>query len=517
VTTFARSGIGGREVPVMPVVLAVSVVALALGLSNLVVNGTASGTSPPATRIAVSQAGADQPIPSGFLGLSLEFNAIKPYAGTNPASIDQVLVQLIRNLAPGQRPVLRIGGDSADRTWWPVPGLARPPGVTYALDDDWLRVTRALERELDARVIFGINLEANSPELAATEARQLLGGSDPGAVQALELGNEPELYAEFPWYRAGGHGVPGRPPGYDFSAFLNDFGSVSAALEPVALAGPTTGGPGWIPNLRQFLSDEPKVALVTLHRYPLQLCFTGTRSPHYPTIAHLLSAAASTGLAASFGSQVAVAHARGRALRVDELNSVSCGADPAVSYTFASALWVLDTLFEMARVGVDGVNIHTFPGAGYELYSLRFTGGRWEASISPEYYGLLMFAAAAPPGSRLLSVSGPIGRRLKAWATVAPDGRLRVVLINKDPGRSRLIALSAPRQADGSATVERLQAPSVASSGGVTLAGQSFGEWTSTGRLAGTARVSKVTARGGRYHVSVPAGSAALITFGRSR
>ena len=38
-------------------------------------------------------------IPPGFLGLSLEYFAIEPYAGTNPSSIDPVFVQLIRNLS----------------------------------------------------------------------------------------------------------------------------------------------------------------------------------------------------------------------------------------------------------------------------------------------------------------------------------------------------------------------------------------------------------------------------------
>jgi len=518
VRTRTPRDLDGIEVPLMPIVLVVSVLALALGLINLIVNGTATGAlqTPKATSvITVSSAATGDPIPGGFLGLSLELNAIEPYAGTNPASLDPVFVQLIRNLTPGQRPVLRIGGNSADRTWWPVTGLARPPGVTYSLDDNWLRVMRALEQALGARVIFGINLEASSSTLAAAEARELVGGSEPGSIQSLELGNEPELYATFPWYRSGGHGVRGRPRGYDFNSFVDDFSRLGAAVAPAALAGPTTGGPGWIPNLGRFLSAEPNVNLVTLHRYPLQLCFTRPRSRSYPTIAHLLSPAASTGLAASFASQVAVARAHGRALRVDELNSVSCGADPAVSDTFASALWALDTLFEMARVGVDGVNIHTFPGAGYELFRIKDPAGRWQASVAPEYYGLLAFAAAAPAGSRLLGVSGGNGSELKAWATLAPDRRVRVVLINKDPVRAQVVAVRAASADGDSATVERLQAPGLGASAGVTLAGQSFGQQTSTGRLEGKPSVEEVSRSSGAYVVSVAPGSAALITFPR--
>src|SRR5438105_6584666 len=102
------------------------------------------------------------PIPAGFLGLSLEFPAIPAYAGTDPQAIDPVFEQLIRNVAPGQSPVLRIGGDSTDWTWWPVPGMARPAGVNYTLTRNWLAVASALTNALGARLIMGIDLEADS-------------------------------------------------------------------------------------------------------------------------------------------------------------------------------------------------------------------------------------------------------------------------------------------------------------------------------------------------------------------
>ena len=41
--------------------------------------------------------------------------------------------------------------------------------------------------------------------------------------------------------------------------------------------------------------------------------------------------------------------------------------------------------------------------------------------MHPEYYGLLMFAQAFPPGARLLPVSAPAGP-VKVWATEAPTG-----------------------------------------------------------------------------------------------
>ncbi len=51
------------------------------------------------------------------------------------------------------------------------------------------------------------------------------------------------------------------------------------------------------------------------------------------------------------------------------MNSVTGGGAKGVSNTFASALWALDTLFELAQAGVSGVNVHTFPSAQYALYT----------------------------------------------------------------------------------------------------------------------------------------------------
>ena len=108
-------------------------------------------------------------------------------------------MQLVRNLAPGQAPVLRIGGDSTDWTWWPTPGIARPRGVRFTLTDRWLAVTQALAATLRARLILGLNLEANSPALAAAEAaRADQRDRARRAMRALELGNEPDLYSTLP-------------------------------------------------------------------------------------------------------------------------------------------------------------------------------------------------------------------------------------------------------------------------------------------------------------------------------
>jgi hypothetical protein len=496
--------------------LLVAVVVVALALTRAGGPSGSAGRATPNLRPAVVTVQAGEPgrsVPYGFLGLSLEYPSVEAYAGGDPSSLDPVFLQLIRNLTPGQAPVLRIGGDSSDRTWWPMPGVARPPGITYAITKRWLEVTRALARALGARLIVGLNLEADSPQLAAAEAAALLHGIGTGPIRALELGNEPDLYATFPWYRtADGRHVTGRPPSYDMSSLIADFSAFATVLPRRPLAGPSLGAPEWTRQLGRFLAAEPRVGLVTLHRYPLQLCFIPRRSPRYPTVAHLLEPASSIGLADGFAPFAAIANARGRALRIDELNSVSCGADPAVSQTFASALWAIDTLFEMVRVGVHGVNMHTFPGAGYQLFELRRVGGRWQATVAPEYYGLLTFARAAPAGARLERVDGAVSGAVHTWATRTPDGTTRITMVNAG-AQARLVTVGVAGARFGRALLERLTGPNVRARSGVTLGGQSFGSPTFSGLVSGRPRSSAVAPAHGRYAVALPAYSAALLVL----
>jgi hypothetical protein len=489
---------------------AIGTLGLALLAAVLLAVAVAPGAStrPIAPKtITIGGPTSSPPIPAGFLGLSFEYWAVPDYAGPNPRRVNPVFLQLVRNLT-GDAPVLRIGGVTTDNTWWPFSGARTPPGVVFALTRPWIRTIAAVADKLQAHLILGINLEADSTQIAATEARALVNAVGRQRVAALELGNEPELYGVFTW---GFSGAPGRPAGWDFVAFDRDFGHIGDALGTLPLAGPTVGQPNWFGYTNRFLSNQPRVAIATLHRYPLQQCFLQPNQIKYPSLAHLLARAASRGLADSVAKAVRAAHAHHVPLRIDEMNTISCGDVPEVGQSFGSALWSLDALFEMARVGVDGVNIHTFPGAVYQLFTFTRPHGRWHAVVEPDYYGLAMFAQAAPPGSRLLKVSSTGSGQLKVWATRAPDGTLRVVVINEG-SRTRRLAVRAPAAFGAPGVLERLQAPGITASGRVTLAGQRFG--AATGRPVGARRTSTVAHTHGGYAFEVPAASAAMLTIG---
>ena len=454
-----------------------------------------------------------QPVRSAFMGFSFEYSALGGYAGTDPNAIDPVFEQLIRNLAAGGPTVLRIGGNSTDRTWWPVAGVRRSPGGHYTLTHSRLAVLGALARATDARLILGLNLEANSTVEAAAETRAMLDVIGSRLIDGFELGNEPELYGTKWYYKRDGENHFSRPRSWNFQSYLSDYRHIAAALGNVRLAGPAIGVFGWMRHLGQFLSAE-HVAVVTLHRYPLQSCGPRPGSPKYPTISNFLSARASTGLADGLRPYVAIAHAHGALVRNGEMNSVSCGPARGSANTFASTLWALDTMFAMASVGFDGVNIHTYAGYIGEPFTIRHVGSRWQAYVTPEYYGLLMFSQAAPPGSRLLKVSGTVGNRsVRAWATRTSNGQIHVVLINDDIDQPQNLTLRVPGSARA-ATLERLEAPSVHSTLGVSIGGQTFGSDTTTGRLPGPAHTTRLVASAGTYRVSLPAASAAMLTTG---
>jgi hypothetical protein len=470
-------------------------------------------------------------IPSGFLGLSMEFQAVPAYAGTNPRAVDPVLVALIRALTPGQRPVLRIGGDSTDVSWVPAPGVRAPwfSGYTYPLTPRWLASAAALGHALRARMVLGLDLAADDPALDAAEARAFADAFGRGSIEALEIGNEPNLYATVPeWTLGDGRKVTARGRGYGPTRYRGEVAAVVRALDRAGvrrpLAGPALAASQrpaaagvWKAGMAAFLRSEPGVRQLTVHRYPLKRCFLPRHSPQRPTIPHLLSEYSSAGMAAGVRVWVRIARAQHRTVRVDELGSVACRGTPGVSDTFASALWAPDALFSLAAAGVNGVNLHTLPGAAYAPFTLARVGGRWRAHVEPEYYGLRLFAEAAPAGSRLVSVRGVArSASLSAWATRAPDGSERLVLIDKDPGRARTVRIAVPRGLDGrDIAVERLIAPSVAARRAVRLGGRTFGSVTSTGRLATPRTTRAPSGGGGTVVVRVAGASAALVTFPR--
>jgi len=465
--------------------------------------------------VSITDTPVGRPIAPGFVGFSIEYQAVREYTGSDPHAINRTLVQLIRNLNPNQSPVLRIGGNSADETWWPTRAIRCTPGITYTLTPSWVATTRALAADTGAHMIFDLNLKLNSAAEVSAEARALQTGIGRSRIDGFEIGNEPELYPITPFYYRKPNNTPvyPRPRSYHFKAYAGEMSKLSKLVKGSPLVGLATGSYAWLTHLKKLFTAEPGIKTVTYHRYPLIKCFTQPGDPNYPSVPNLLNPASARNLLQGAGKYIALTHQHHATFRVDELNSVACKGQAGVSDTFASALWMVDTLFAMARSGVDGVNIHTLPEANYHPFTFQQVDGRWEAEVKPEYYGLLLFTEAAPPGSRLLAVNPQADPDVRVRAVVTPTGQINVVLINDSLTDDKVVELSPPGGATKPAIVEPLTAPSAYATDGVTLAGQSFGDETSTGTLTGTFQPDHVQPTKGEYEVQLPAASAAMVSF----
>ncbi|MBO0689956.1 MAG: hypothetical protein J2P40_10345 [Candidatus Dormibacteraeota bacterium] len=457
-----------------------------------------------AVHLTVDAAHPGATVPASFLGLAFEYDDILRYAGGGAP--DPAVVRLLRNvLPPGSGPpVLRLGGNSTDESWWNPDGRPAPPGISYAVDRAWLQAVGGTASALGARLILGVNLGLDDPGAGASWAVAASAGLGSG-LAAFEIGNEPDLYPG----HAYGAGRTVRPPGYGFGQYEAEYRAYAAALRQalgpgVPLAGPAALTPAWMAGLPGFLQRESP-ASVTYHQYPLSACGVKPGQAGYPTIGELLSDRSTHRLATEVVPFVREAAAAGRGLRVDEVNSAICHGARGVSDTFASALWVADLLFEYAAIGVAGVNVQTVSWAAYTPF---VPGPR--PVVEPEYYGLWLAAQALPAGARLVPVRGA-GGDVEAWATLDGRGTLRLVLLHRGSGGPAGVDVQLPGR--GPARVARLQAPSLDARTGVSLGGATF-DGSGDGRPRGTAGGERVDQAGGTYRLRLPAASGALVTLG---
>jgi hypothetical protein len=472
--------------------------------------------------IGVSRGTVTRPLPNNFLGLAVEFNTIPEWVGPVTQPANPILTQFVRNLNPVGQPLVRVGGLSTDRAWWPVKGMRQPIGITYNLDSHWMAEAKRLAQATGGKLMLGLNLQANRQRIDRVEATQMLDDIGRPYIANMEIGNEPDLYTFIPWYKVlGGRQVPwysktgspvyARRVGYGPTQFAQEFARTLKVVPDIPIAGPETGSLTWMGVFRQFLSRRSKVRMLTSHAYGLNNCITDPASPQYPSVPNLLSQNASRGLLYGLGPYISLVHQEGGQYRVDEMGSISCNGRAGISDTMASALWVMDALFSMARSGIDGVNLHTFPGTVNGLFDFTDKGA-WRGTVHPLYYGALMFARAAPPGSQLLHISTGSQAQVRSWATRGRDGHVRVLLINDSLQSSAQAVVQAPiGYGRKPAALERLLARSAYARSGITLGGRSFGV-TSTGVLAPPKPLT-VSPHDGAYAVSLPASSAALLTL----
>ena len=314
-----------------------------------------------------------QAIPAGFLGFSFEFQAVRAYTGIRPAAAStRCWCQLIRNLTPGQAPVMRIGGDSTDVSY--VPGAGRPPAAVrrVSADAELDGDHRARSpKQLGARMIMGLNLAANEPALAAAEARDYVKRVRRGAIEALEIGNEPNVYGKITVFRTV-LGIPVPRARRANSAIRRSAASSSAIAGRRAQAGAGRPGAGdraharrrgsWVsddgrlpaPATRACDHDRPPLPAAQLLR-PAELAAVPDDRAPAVQLRH-------GGLAASLEPWIRIAHASTGCSASTSSTRSPAGARRASATRSPARCGSTDALFSLARAGVDGVDMHTLPG-----------------------------------------------------------------------------------------------------------------------------------------------------------
>lgn len=310
-------------------------------------------------------------------------------------------------------------------------------------------------------------------------------------MQSFEIGNEVDLMRKYE---------------KNFDAYHADYlaykAAIRARLPHAVFSGPDVAGN--FSFVQKFVAAESSdMACVTHHYYR-----GGARDPK-STIERLL--ARDTPFDSRLGQLQTLCIANHLNYRINETNSFFGGGKEGVSDTFASALWCLDYLFDLASHGCGGVNMETdINQLGFiSFYSPIVHDATGICSARPEYYGLLAFAMAGR-GELVACRVEKDQINLTAYATRDAQGIVYLTVINKDLTRDASVAC-APPGVFGGPWVYRLSAVSVDAKTGVTFGGSSVasdGSWMPGAR-------HEVQMNSNIVRFSIPHASAAVLKFGR--
>jgi hypothetical protein len=457
---------------------------VACGCGGIREGENAAGLSVKAN-VTVQRATTVGHISPGFVGLSYEKSHLTDafFTGNNGP-----LIALCNLLGPG---VLRIGGNSVDKTTWQPDATPVPPGMVGTgigkVDVDNLA---AFAATVGWKVIYGVNLKASTPAAAAEEAKYA--ASDLGDnLYAFEIGNEVDLYKQ------------------SYSTVRHSWEAAASAIKSAVpgapLAGPATASVSHYSSWTvPFALDEASdLALLTQHYY------RGNGKSPTATLNQLLAPDSNLLTMLQALSSATSSNHIANGYRLAEANSYFNHGAPGVSDTLGSALWAIEFLFISAQKGASGINFHGGgPGqdkaAGF-VYTPIDELNSAVVGAKPIFYGMLLVTQAGS-GNLLSTVTSAGSLNLTAYAVGLPEGSTNVVLVNKDANKA-VVASVDVGVAVSSASAIFLTASSLTATSGVTLAGASIsptGEWNAQPPVALAVAGNVVT-------VTVAPASAALV------
>ena len=467
--------------------LATAFAAAATGLVTALPAGTAAAATPQASTsaaITVTDTTSGHSLPADFAGFSLEANSLSngDFKSTDFADYLKAL---------GPTGVIRIGGNSADETFWTSTGQTPPSWSEGTITPAELTDLATAVSGSGWKIILAVNLKQFSTSRAADEAKyaaQILGSS----LAAIEIGNEANYY-------------------YTSDAtFFSNFESYVAAIEKavpgVGIAGPDAGRnePAFVSTFAQNEAANPDVTMLTDHEYPLSDCNGKTN-----TIADLLSTTSVTAEAAAADSVVTDAATDKVPGLMDETNSITCGGQTGVSNVFASTLWSLDYTLLLAQHGVQSADYHGGISGCGPYSPLCTSGSSTSLTAQPLFYGLL--AVNQVGTGSFLNVDNADSANLRTYAVQNGNG-LTVVLDDVQDPKSygaTNVTLTLPQSYTGakSTVLATSSSSGLSATSGITLGGQKI---SSTGVLPAPT-YSTVPVSGNTVTVTVAPGSATIL------
>lgn len=431
-------------------------------------------------------------IPRSFLGIGMEVWEIFRYSGQSFAY--NALAGL--NVDGNNTPTLRIGGGSADTSWWNPSGAVSPSGLSYSYNDAYISTLSTFLSDTGMKVIVGLNMGYGDTSVTSAWAAAALAGLPTGSILAFQIGNEPDIYNQS--YRASN---------YNLTAYLADvpqyIAAVNSVIGSVPLSMPAFANFYWLDTTRFAAMDTAfgaKNLTWDWHYY-------ATLAANNPTISALLSSALQQTMSQDYAAIVSHADSVGKTVRVSELNSIAGGGKPGVSDSQAGALWMLRTLLELAQVGVAAVNVHGLHDASYTPINVTAAGEVF--SITANYYGMKMFALATQHDAQFMPVTS-VGfpSTLSVYTLYGADRVYRTVLINVDGSIAADVDLVLPTTAQ--AIISQLTAPSLGATSGITLAGQTW-DGSTDGNPVGSINTTTTMPTGNTYPITVPPNTACLV------
>lgn len=405
---------------------------LATSISVLPAAVSAQSTASKSLNVSFPDApdSATNVVQDNFLGISWELYVLNYLWGETPTTLSPSLQNYLSNIRSrmSQPLRIRIGGNSMDGSTY-VPdqtnmiSLTDPDAYYNDVPCDFgpmlFDVIKAMSGKVGSlQVILGLSMRDPGDEEVvkslmrlAYDAETKLGwlgeggeGEDGGGLlDALLLGNEPDLYA--------GHGERDK---YEISDYIPEIATLIDELgnseygnltEKKVLGGPTVCC-GW--DLDTVLDAGLKdfgYKYYTIQHYPTHVCGGVTASssnityylshPNTPTFL-------SWNLA---GMSIAKSQTPPVPMLLTEYNSASCGGDPSVAPTFAAALWAVDSALQGAALDFEGMYLHTRElGVLYNLFDPPKESSGEDGALSDEwrtgavYYAELVIAEALRSG-----------------------------------------------------------------------------------------------------------------------